>query len=56
MDRIGVGVLLLGAIFGVLAVTSALDWPYTGVVCWVLLAVGIVFRGLGQRSARRSNG
>lgn len=27
MDRIGVGVLLLGAIFGVLAVTRALDWP-----------------------------
>lgn len=56
MDRIGVGILLLGAIFGVLAVTRALDWPYAGVVCWVLLFVGIILRGLAQRSARRSDG
>ena len=55
-DRIGKGILVLAAIFGGLAVTNTLDWPYTGVVCWVLLFVGIIVLGVTQRSARRSDG
>ena len=49
------GVLLLAAIFGVLAVTDAVDWPYAGVVCWVLLFAGVILRGLGRRAAKMSD-
>jgi len=48
------GVLMLAAVFGVLAVTDALDWPYTGVVCWVLLFAGVILRGLARRAAKAS--
>lgn len=54
LDGLGIGVLLLAAIFGVLAVTDALDWPYSGVVCWVLLFAGVILRGLGRRAAKMS--
>ena len=52
LDGLGIGVLLLAAIFGVLAVTDALDWPYAGVVCWVLLFAGVILRSLGRRAAK----
>lgn len=54
LDGLGMGVLLLAAIFGVLAVTDALDWPYAGVVCWVLLFAGVMLRGWGRRAAKMS--
>lgn len=54
LDGVGMGVLMLAAVFGVLAVTDALDWPYTGVVCWVLLFAGVILRGLARRAAKAS--
>lgn len=56
LDGVGLGVLMIGAVFGVLAVTDALDWPYAGVVCWVLLFAGLILRGLGRRAAEVSGG
>lgn len=56
LDTAGLGVLTIGAIFGVLAVTDALDWPYAGVVCWVLLFAGLILRGVGRRAAKVSGG
>ena len=56
MDGVGLGVLMIGAVFGVLAVTDALDWPYAGVVCWVLLFAGLILRGSGRRAAKMSGG
>jgi hypothetical protein len=54
LDEVGMGVLMLAAVFGVLAVTDALDWPYTGVVCWVLLFAGVILRGFARRAAKTS--
>ena len=56
LDGVGRGVLMIGAVFGVLAVTDALDWPYAGVVCWVLLFAGLILGGLGRRAAKMSGG
>ena len=52
LDGVGVGVLMLAAVFGVLAVTDALNWPYTGVVCWVLLFAGVILRGFARRASK----
>ena len=56
VDGVGLGVLMIGAVFGVLAVTDALDWPYAGAVCWVLLFAGLILRGFGRRAAKVPGG